>query len=59
MPTEDLGRFEAAAGDLLDELGCERAFLNPGPQVLDTPQRSETLAQEMQSQTGYPLPKHL
>ena len=35
MSTEDLERFEAAAGDLLDELGYERVFLNPGPQVLE------------------------
>ena len=60
MPTEDLERFEAAAGDLLDELGYERAFLNPGPQVLEhATEIRDSLAQEMQSQTGYPLPKHL
>jgi Sulfotransferase family len=60
MRTEDLERFEAAAGDLLDELGYERAFLNPGPQVLEhATELRDSLAQEMQSQTGYPLPKHL
>ena len=60
MSTEDLERFEAAAGDLLDELGYERVFLNPGPQVLEhASEIRDSLAQEMQSQTGYPLPKHL
>ncbi|MDQ2910302.1 MAG: sulfotransferase [Actinomycetota bacterium] len=29
MPPEDVERFEAAAGDLLDELGYERAFPEP------------------------------
>jgi hypothetical protein len=45
---------------LLDELGYERVFLNPGPQVLEhASEIRDSLAQEMQSQTGYPLPKHL
>jgi hypothetical protein len=34
MPAEDIERFEAAAGELLVELGYERAFPNPSPQAL-------------------------
>jgi hypothetical protein len=34
MPAEDLERFEAAAGDLLDELGYSRAFPNPRQESL-------------------------
>jgi hypothetical protein len=29
MPVGDVERFEAVAGDLLDEIGCERRFLRP------------------------------
>jgi Sulfotransferase family len=39
MPTEDLERFEATVGDLLDELGYPRAFPDPSPQALDHTQR--------------------
>jgi hypothetical protein len=31
LPAADVERFEAAAGDLLDELGYPRAFACPGP----------------------------
>src|SRR5262249_20145121 len=34
MPAEDVERFEAAAGALLEELGYERAVPNPGPEAL-------------------------
>jgi hypothetical protein len=34
MPREDLERFEAAAGALLDELGYERVFPQPKPEAL-------------------------
>ena len=34
MPAEDVERFEAAAGDLLDELGYPRAFPHPRPEAL-------------------------
>jgi sulfotransferase family protein len=33
MPAEDVERFEAAAGDLLDELGYERAFPHPAEEL--------------------------
>jgi hypothetical protein len=33
MPAEDIERFEAAAGDLLDELGYPRAFPRPSPDI--------------------------
>jgi hypothetical protein len=35
MCNEDLERFEAVAGDLLKELGYERAFPHPSPQALE------------------------
>ena len=35
MPPEDIERFEAAAGELLDELGYPRAFPRPAPQCLE------------------------
>jgi hypothetical protein len=34
MPPEDVERFEAAVGELLDELGYPRAFPRPSPQCL-------------------------
>ena len=34
MPPEDVERIEAAVGDVLDELGYDRAFLHPKPQML-------------------------
>jgi hypothetical protein len=36
MPPEQLERFEAAAGDLLDELGYARAYPRPRPEVQDS-----------------------
>jgi Sulfotransferase family len=35
MSEEDLERFEAAAGELLDELGYPRAVPEPGPQAVE------------------------
>ena len=35
MPAEDQERFEAAAGDLLDELGYPRAVPQPRPEAVD------------------------
>jgi hypothetical protein len=35
MPAEDVERFEAAAGALLDELGYPRAFPHPRPEKLE------------------------
>jgi hypothetical protein len=34
MPADDVERFEAAAGDLLDELGSPRAVPQPRPEIL-------------------------
>ena len=34
MPAEDVEQFEAAAGDLLDELGYPRAVMHPRPEAL-------------------------
>lgn len=34
MSTEEVERFEAAAGDLLDELGYDRAIPHPRPEIL-------------------------
>ncbi len=35
MPTTDIQRFEAAAGNLLEELGYERAVANPSSEALE------------------------
>jgi hypothetical protein len=35
MPATDIQRFEAAAGNLLEELGYERIFSRPTPQALE------------------------
>jgi hypothetical protein len=35
MPVKDVERFEAAAGDLLEELGFERAVPNPSSEALE------------------------
>jgi hypothetical protein len=35
MPVKDVERFEAAAGDLLEELGYERAVPNPSSEALE------------------------
>jgi hypothetical protein len=35
MPVKDIQRFEAAAGNLLEELGYQRNFSRPTPQVLE------------------------
>jgi sulfotransferase family protein len=35
MPSQDIERFEAAAGGLLDELGYERTFPHPRPESLE------------------------
>jgi hypothetical protein len=57
MPAEDVERFEAAVGDLLDELGYPRAVPQPGAEALelaarirevfagDKPARSSALSQ--------------
>ncbi len=39
MPAEDVERFEAAAGDLLGELGYPRAVPHPRPEALERASR--------------------
>jgi hypothetical protein len=39
MPAEEVERFEAAAGALLDELGYARAFPRPGPESVERASR--------------------
>jgi hypothetical protein len=43
MPHEDVERFEAAAGGLLDELGYPRAFPKPRPESLEIASRIREL----------------
>jgi hypothetical protein len=58
MSPGDLERFEAAAGDLLDELGYERAVPHPSPkQFRHASKIRNVLAHEVRSRTDYALPK--
>jgi hypothetical protein len=43
MTREDLERFEAAAGDLLDALGYPRAFPQPSPEALEHARKAHRL----------------
>jgi hypothetical protein len=43
MPAEDVERFEAVAGDLLDELGYPRAFPRPSPHIMKRASRIRDL----------------
>jgi hypothetical protein len=58
MPPEAVERFEAAAGDLLDELGYRRAHDDPS---LESRQAAAEvrieLAAQLRARTGYPLPE--
>ena len=57
MPAEDLERFEAAAGDLLEELGYERALPNPSSRALEHAARTrETFSRDVQER-GERLPE--
>lgn len=48
MPPQDIERFEATAGELLDELGYERATPNPSPEALTASQSvREAFAREL------------
>jgi hypothetical protein len=56
MPLDDLERFEATVGDLLEELGYERAFPDPSPRALDHAQRiRDSFIQDVQER-GERLP---
>jgi hypothetical protein len=56
MPATDVERFEAAAGDLLDELGYERAYPSPPADLLARAARIRALFGERALAEGYPLP---
>jgi hypothetical protein len=57
MPAEDLERFEAVAGDLLQELGYERAFPFPSSRALEHAARTrETFSRDVQER-GERLPE--
>ncbi len=43
MPHEEVERFEAAAGGLLDELGYPRAFPRLRPEILENASRIREL----------------
>ncbi len=57
MPAEDLERFEAAAGDLLEELGYERAFPHPPEETLAWAARIRESFTREASASGKRLPK--
>jgi hypothetical protein len=53
MPADDVRRFEAAAGDLLDELGYPRAFPDPAPEAREHAARMRALfSEEMLNREG-------
>ncbi len=53
MPAGDVERFEAAAGELLDELEYERAVLQPRRECLETASRIRDLvAQDPRNRYG-------
>jgi len=57
MPAEDQERFEAVAGDLLQELGYERAFPFPSSRALEHAARTrETFSRDVQER-GMRLPE--
>lgn len=57
MPAEDVERFEAAAGDLLNKLGYNRAFLNPRPETVKYTLRIRDLFTHDARSRGWRLPK--
>jgi hypothetical protein len=58
MTPEDTERFEAAAGNLLDELGYDRAVLGPRPAALERAGRIRDLFVEEAEVRGRGLPVH-
>jgi hypothetical protein len=58
MPAEHVERFEAAASELLDELGYSRAFPNPPPRSeRRAAELQASFAREVRSRTRFPLPE--
>jgi hypothetical protein len=56
MPVKDLERFEAAAGNLLEELGYERTFSRPAPQALEHATRIRKMfSRHVQERGEHPL----
>jgi hypothetical protein len=56
MPARDVERFEAAAGDLLDELGYDRAYPSPAADLLARASTIRARFGERALAEGYPLP---
>jgi hypothetical protein len=55
MPVKDVERFEAAAGNLLEELGYERSFSRPTPQALEHATRiRKTFSRDAQEREEHP-----
>jgi hypothetical protein len=55
MPVKDVERFEAGAGNLLEELGYERAFSRPTPQALEHATRiRKTFRRDVQEREEHP-----
>ena len=55
MPVKDVERFEAAAGNLLEELGYERSFSRPTPQALEHATRiRKTFSRDVQERKEHP-----
>ena len=56
MPATDIQRFEAAAGNLLEELGYERTFSRPTPQALEHATRIRKMfGRHVQERGEHPL----
>ncbi|HSK86263.1 MAG TPA: sulfotransferase, partial [Rubrobacter sp.] len=56
MPVKDVERFEAAAGNLLEELGYERTFSRPTPQALEHATRIRKMfSRHVQERGEHPL----
>jgi hypothetical protein len=56
MPATDIQRFEAAAGNLLEELGYERTFSRPTPQALEHATRIRKMfSRHVQERGEHPL----
>jgi hypothetical protein len=53
LSIEEIGRFEAAAGDLLDELGYARPVPRPSPRILgDVSEVRERFVRDVRSRVG-------
>ena len=57
MPPEDVERFEAVSGDLLDELGYRRAVPHPRTEVVEHGSSLRTLFSRDVRSRGFPTPK--